>query len=123
MRVSREEFESYVEKALRELPEEFRAALDNVAVLVEEEPSRADLEELGIDPDDPDDDELLGLYHGTNRLERGAGYSALPDRVVLYRGPLLRACASRRELVREIRDTLQHELGHYFGMEEDELPF
>jgi predicted Zn-dependent protease with MMP-like domain len=123
MRVSREEFESYVERALDELPEEFREALDNVVVLVEEEPSEEDLEEVGIDPDDPDADELFGLYHGTNQLARDSGYTALPDRVVIYRGPITRACDSRRELIREIRDTVQHELGHYFGLEEDELPF
>jgi len=123
MRVSREEFESFVERALEELPAEFAEALDNVAVMVEEEPSRDDLEEVGIDPDDPEADELFGLYHGTNRLERDTAYSGLPDRVVIYRGPILRACDSRREVIREIRDTVQHELGHYFGLEEDELPF
>ena len=123
MRVSREEFEQYVERAVAELPEEFREALDNVVVMVEEEPSREDLEEIGIDPDDPEADELFGLYHGTNQLERDSRYSGLPDRVVIYRGPILRACDSRREVMREIRDTVQHELGHYFGMEEDDLPF
>ena len=123
MRVSREEFESFVERALAELPEEFREALDNVVVMVEEEPSREDLEEVGIDSEDPEADELFGLYHGTNQLERGSGYSGLPDRVVIYRGPIVRASGSRRELIREIRDTVQHELGHYFGMEEDDLPF
>ena len=123
MRVTREEFEAYVERAVAELPEEFREALDNVVVLVEEEPSREDLEEVGIDPDDDEADELFGLYHGTNQLERGASYMGLPDRVVIYRGPITRACDDRRELIREIRDTVQHELGHYFGMEEDDLPF
>lgn len=123
MRVTREEFESYVERALAELPEEFSEALDNVVVLVEEEPSADDLEAMDLDPDDPDESEIFGLYHGTNQLERDSTYSALPDRVVIYRGPLTRACDTRRELIREIRDTVQHELGHYFGMEEDELPF
>ncbi len=123
MRVPREEFESYVERAIADLPEEFKEALDNVVVMVEEEPSREDLEEVGVDPDDPDADELFGLYHGTNQLDRDSNYMALPDRVVIYRGPITRACDSRRELMREIRDTVQHELGHYFGMEEDDLPF
>lgn len=123
MRVSREEFEALVEEALAQLPDEFREALDNVAVMVEEEPSDEDLDGVGIDPDDPDRDELFGLYQGTPLTDRDSFYSALPDRVLVYRGPILRACATRREVIREVRETVQHELGHYFGMEEDELPF
>lgn len=123
MRVSREEFEALVEEALAQLPEEFQAALDNVAVMVEEEPSDADLEEVGMDPEDPDGGELLGLYQGVPLPERDSFYSALPDRVLVYRGPILRSCDSRRQVIREIRETVQHELGHYFGLDEDELPF
>ena len=123
MRVSREEFEALVEQAIEQLPEQFKEALDNVAVMVEEEPSDEDLEGVGIDPDDPERDELFGLYQGTPITERDSFYSALPDRVLIYRGPILRECESRREVLREIRDTVQHELGHYFGLEEDELPF
>ena len=123
MRVSREEFEALVEEALEQLPEEFKAALDNVAVMVEEEPSEEDLEEVGIDLDDPDRDDLLGLYQGTPLTERDSFYSGLPDRVLVFRGPILRACDTRRQVIREVRETVQHELGHYFGLEEDELPF
>jgi predicted Zn-dependent protease with MMP-like domain len=123
MRVSREEFEALVEEALEQLPGEFKEALDNVAVMVEEEPSDEDLEGVGIDPDDPERDELFGLYQGTPITERDSFYSALPDRVLIYRGPILRECDTRREVIREIRETVQHELGHYFGLEEDELPF
>jgi len=123
MRVSTEEFEALVEEALEQLPEEFKEALENVAVMVQEEPSDEDLEEVGIDPDDPDHDDLLGLYQGTPLTERDSFYSALPDRVLIFRGPILRACDTRRQVIREIRETVQHELGHYFGLEEDELPF
>ena len=123
LRVSREQFEALVEKALEQLPEEFREALDNVAVMVEEEPSDEDLEEVGIDPGDPDHDDLLGLYQGVPLTDRDSTYSALPDRVLVFRGPILRACDSRRQVLREIRETVQHELGHYFGLEEDDLPF
>ena len=66
---------------------------------------------------------VLGLYHGVNMLERDTFYSALPDRVVIYRGPITRVCRSRREVIREVRDTVIHELGHYFGMEEDQMPY
>ncbi len=123
MRVPREEFEALVEEALEQLPEEFAAALDNVAVMVEEEPSDDDLEGVGIDPDDPDRDELFGLYQGVPLPDRDSFYTALPDRVLIYRGPILRACRTRREVIREVRETVQHELGHYFGLEEHELPF
>lgn len=123
MRVSREEFEALVERAVDDLPEEFQEAIDNVMVMVEEEPSDEDLEEVGIDPEDPERDELFGLYQGVPLPERGSSYSALPDRVLIYRGPILRSCETRREVMREIRETVQHELGHYFGMEEEDLPF
>ncbi len=123
MRVPPEEFEALVEQALEQLPDEFKAALENVAVMIEEEPSDDDLEGVGIDPDDPDRDELFGLYQGVPLPERDSFYSALPDRVLIYRGPILRECTTRREVLREVRETVQHELGHYFGMEEDELPF
>jgi len=120
MRISPEEFESLVAKALEELPEEFAGLLDNVVVLVEEEPDPEDLEALEMEPGE----ELFGLYQGTNLLERDSFYSgALPDRILIYRGPILRHCESRREVVREVRDTVIHELGHYFGMEEDQMPF
>ena len=98
-------------------------ALENVAVMVEEEPSDEDLEEVGIDPEDPEHDDLLGLYQGVPLPQRDGFYSALPDRVLVFRGPILRAAESRREVIREVRETVQHELGHYFGLEEDELPF
>jgi predicted Zn-dependent protease with MMP-like domain len=123
MRVSHEEFEALVEEALEQLPAEFREALENVAVMVQEEPSAEDLEEVGIDPDDAEADELLGLYQGVPLTERDSFYSALPDRVLIFRGPILRSCDNRRQVIREIRETVQHELGHYFGLEEDELPF
>ena len=121
MRISEEEFEALVGQALDTLPAEFAELLDNVVVMVEAEPSAEDLEVVGMSPDEGD--ELFGLYHGVNMLERDTYYSALPDRVVIYRGPITRACQSRREVIREVRDTVIHELGHYFGMEEDQMPY
>jgi predicted Zn-dependent protease with MMP-like domain len=120
MRVPREEFEALVEQALDGLPEEFAALLDNVFVVVEEEPDPEDLEALGMDPEE---DELFGLYQGVPLSERGASYVALPDRVEIYRGPILRSCANRREVMREVRDTVIHELGHHFGLDEDDMPY
>ncbi|MEO8275343.1 MAG: metallopeptidase family protein [Thermoanaerobaculia bacterium] len=123
MRVPPEEFEALVEQALGNLPDEFKAALDNVAVMIAEEPSDEDLIEVGIDPEDPERDELFGLYQGTPLTERDSFYSGLPDRVLIFRGPILRECVTRRAVMREVRETVQHELGHYFGMEEEDMPF
>lgn len=119
MRVPPEEFEALVKEALEGLPEEFAELLDNVAVMVEEEPDPEDLEAMGMDPDE----ELFGLYQGVPLSQRDSFYTALPDRVVIYRGPILRYCRSRREVIREVRDTVIHELGHHFGMEEDDMPY
>jgi predicted Zn-dependent protease with MMP-like domain len=120
MRVPPEEFEALVEQALAGLPEEWADLLDNVAVMIEDEPDSEDLEAMGMDPGE----DLLGLYQGVPLAERDTFYmGALPDRVILYRGPILRACDNRRDVIREIRDTLVHELGHHFGMEEEDMPY
>lgn len=118
--MGRDEFEALVKKALDELPEEFAALLNNVAVVVEDEPSPEDLESVGLDPEM---DDLLGLYLGVPLTERDTYYAALPDRVAIYRGPILRYCRTRREVVSEVRDTVVHELGHHFGMEEEDMPY
>jgi predicted Zn-dependent protease with MMP-like domain len=123
MRVTRQRFEELVAQALDALPDEFAELLENVAVVVEEEPTDDDLEEVGIDPDDPDRDELFGLYQGVPLADRDSAYSALPDRIAIFRGPILRLCTSRRQILREVRDTVVHELGHHFGLDEDEMPY
>ena len=115
-----EQFEAAVEDALAALPEEILAHLDNIAITVEDEPSATDCDSVGIDPER---DLLFGLYHGTPLPEREfTTYGELPDRIAIYRLPLLEACRNRRELLREIRDTVIHEVGHYFGFDEEELP-
>jgi len=121
IRFTRQQFEELVGEALDSLPEEFAQLLDNVAVVVEERPSAFDLESVGMEASEWD--QLFGLYQGVNLLERDTFYSALPDRIAIYREPILLACASRREVLREVRDTVIHELGHYFGMEEDQMPY
>lgn len=121
MGFSVEEVERLVGAALDELPEGFAALLDNVFVMVEEEPSDEDLESVGMSRDEGD--ELFGLYQGVPLTERDTFYDALPDRVVIYAGPIGRAFADRREAVEEIKKTVVHELGHHFGMEEDQMPW
>ncbi len=120
LRMSRAAFEELVAEALDRLPPQFARLLDNVVVVVEDEPTEEDLLEAGLDPEQ---DTLFGLYQGVNLIERGATYgNVLPDRIVIYRLPLLAECRDRAELVREIRDTVLHEVGHYFGVAEEDLP-
>lgn len=122
LRLSPEQVEELVEQALDELPEDLLERLDNVFVTVEEEPSPEDLASVGMDPE-RDGDDLFGLYLGVPLSERDSFYDALPDRVVVYSGPILRAVGSRREAIDEIKKTVIHELGHHFGLDDDEMPY
>ena len=120
LRMSRDDFEQAVAQALDGIPEDLGQLIHNVAVVVEEEPTEEELWEVGLDPET---DTLFGLYQGVALPERDSGYGGVaPDRIVIYRQPLLEACRSRRELLREIRNTVIHEVGHYFGLPEDALP-
>ncbi len=101
-------FEEHVRAALDELPPHLAHALENVAVVVEDE-----------HPQDPD---LFGLYHGVPLPERGAGYAGhLPDKISIYRLPLEETFEDPVELQEEIRITVLHELAHYFGLGEERL--
>ena len=112
------DFETLVGEAIDLLPEPFAAELDNVAVVVEDWPEAEDLGALGLERD-----QLFGLYQGIPLTERDSFYAALPDRIAIYRLPILSACASRREVLREVRDTVIHELGHHLGMSEEDMPY
>ena len=117
--MKRSEFETAVADALDRLPDAFAELMSNVAIQVEEAPDRETLEDLGLDPRK---DTLFGLYTGVPLDERGGWYgNVLPDVIMLYRGPLLAACRTRRQLIREIQLTLLHEIGHHFGFSDDEM--
>ena len=119
-RLSLSEFEKLVEKAIAELPEEFKSRIDNVVIAVEDEPTDEDYELT----DTPDDEDLFGIYRGPMSTEMTWDtLPGLPPQVVVFRGPILRNTDTSREAVREIRDTIIHELGHYFGLEDDEMPY
>jgi predicted Zn-dependent protease with MMP-like domain len=100
-------FEDHVRAALDSLPPEIASALRNVAVVVEDE-----------HPDDPD---LFGLYHGVPLIERGDETGLLPDKISIYRLPLEESFSDPEELREEIRVTVLHELGHYFGLDENRI--
>jgi predicted Zn-dependent protease with MMP-like domain len=112
------DFQEILRQALDELPELFRQALANVAVVVEDWPPDWLLDELGIPPEDT----LYGFYHGVPLPERSVSLSGnLPDKISIYRGPLAEDFRNPPELKAQIRLTLLHEIGHYFGMDEEEL--
>jgi predicted Zn-dependent protease with MMP-like domain len=108
--MSREEFEEAVRDALDEIPEELAEMMDNVVVLVEDDPPA-------------DDPELLGLYEGVPLTERGEFWAAgsLPDRITIYRLPTLGLCDSRDEVVDEVAVTVVHEIAHHFGIDDERL--
>ena len=102
-------FEALVSDELDQLPDDMVDGLDNVVFVVEDRPEDGSLD-------------LLGLYDGVALTERGAyGFGEMPDRIVLYREPLLAICADEDELRDEIHITLVHEIAHYYGIDDDRL--
>ncbi len=116
--MQRAKFESLVADALASIPGDFRDAMKNIAIVVEDEPSRELLREMGIRPPGT----LLGLYSGTPLTERGWDYgNRLPDRILIFQGPHERESEDEDDLVVAIAETLIHEIGHYFGMSEEQI--
>jgi len=113
--VPAEEFEDLVGEALDTIPDELARLMSNVVILVEDRsPRRPDL--VG------DERDLLGLYEGTPLTQRGTNYAGLlPDRITIYRIPILRQCWSRQEVVRQVRTTVVHEVAHHFGISDERL--
>ena len=122
--MTREEFDVLVEEALATIPEKFRDALKNLAIVVEDEPSPQQLASIDVEDDEPfgEDDTLLGLYEGTPITERHwDDGNRLPDKVTLFQGPIEDASEDDDDVVIAIGETLIHEIGHYFGLSEDEI--
>ena len=116
--MTKERFNELVEEALREIPRRFRNAMTNVAVIVEDQPPLHILREMEIEPPDS----LFGLYQGTPLPERGWTYgNTLPDRISIYQGPIVEACQDDEEIRDCVAETVIHEFGHYFGMDEDQI--
>jgi predicted Zn-dependent protease with MMP-like domain len=106
--MTRGRFDELVSDALDTIPAELARAMDNVVVLVEDR--------------DPDDPGLLGLYHGIALTERSSSYGGvLPDRITIYRDPILDMCADEDEVVHEVAVTVVHEIAHHFGIDEETL--
>jgi predicted Zn-dependent protease with MMP-like domain len=124
----RQRFVRLVARALDDLPLEVAAMLDNVEVIVEDEPTDEQLTLGRGYPEWPEEGDrrggetLFGLYEGVPLTRRGGDYHlVLPDRITIFRGPLERACASPQRIAREVRITVMHELGHHLGLDEDRL--
>ena len=116
--MNRDAFERLVADALRSIPRRFRDAMHNIAVVVEDEPSAELLDEMEVEPPDT----LLGLYQGTPLTERSWDFgNRLPDRILIFQGPHERDAEDEADLVVAIGETLIHEVGHYFGMSEEQI--
>jgi predicted Zn-dependent protease with MMP-like domain len=117
--MNRDHFKTLVDEALESIPENFRAALQNIAIVIEQEPTPAQLRDVGLDSPD---DTLLGLYEGTPLTERGWGHgNVLPDKITLFQGPIEDDSDTEDDVVVAIGETLIHEIGHYFGLSEEEI--
>lgn len=116
--VERSAFEKLVAEALRSIPRRFRKEMRNIAIIVEDEPSPEVLRELDVKAPDT----LLGLYSGVPLTERSwHGEQRMPDRIQIFQGPHERESRDDDDLVVAIGETLIHEIGHYFGMSEEEI--
>lgn len=102
------EFEEWVEEALERVPAQFTEAVENCAFIVEHEPP-------------PGSGTLLGLYHGVPLTERGHYSGAMPDSITIYQNPIVRVYKTREAVREEVYRTVVHEIGHYFGLDDEEL--
>lgn len=116
-RIARREFERLVVDAVSGIPEPFRSKMDNVGIVVEDHPSRELLASLGMSPGET----LLGLYDGIPLTERVSYNLVPPDRIIIFRLPILEMCRSREEVVAEVRRTVLHEVAHFYGIDDEEL--
>jgi len=116
--MTRTEFEVLVESALKKLPRPFRQKLKNIAVVVEDWADDETLEDVGIEPPDT----LYGLYRGVDLTRRDSSYgNVLPDTIHIYQGPIEEDCADPDEMAELVRDVVVHEVGHYFGLDDETM--
>lgn len=112
------DFQNLVAEALDELPRRFRRCLRNIAVVVEREPSQELLEDMGLWPNGT----LLGLYQGIPLPHRGHSYgNVLPDRITIFQKPIEAMGRTRQEIKEAVKETVIHEIGHYFGLDDERL--
>lgn len=118
MNLTREEFEKIVVSALKGLPKSIRNQIKNVAVVIEDQAPSELLDELGL----RSPNELLGLYQGVPLDRRGFYYgNVLPDKITLFQHPIESCCNTREQIEEKIQQVVIHEVGHYFGLDEERL--
>ena len=118
MKLTREEFEDLVVSALKKLPGSFKKRMENVDVVVEDRASLEVLKEMGL----RSPYELLGLYQGVPLSRRGFFYgNVLPDKITLFQLPIEAICNTRAEVESKVREVVIHEVGHYFGLDDERL--
>jgi predicted Zn-dependent protease with MMP-like domain len=116
--VDKARFEELVSRAIEGLPEEFIERMENIDVVVEDEPSIAQLEKSDIAKDET----LLGLYEGIPLTERTGGYSfVIPDKISIFQKPIEAACENDAQIIDEVRRVVLHEIAHHFGIDDDRL--
>jgi predicted Zn-dependent protease with MMP-like domain len=116
--LTRREFEALVDSALRKLPRSFREKLANIAVVVEDWADDETLDEMGIEPPDT----LYGLYRGVDLTLRDSSYgNVLPDTIHIYQGPIEEDCDDPEEMADLVREVVVHEVGHYFGLDDQTM--
>ena len=115
--MNRKTFEQLVERSLKRLPKKFLDAMENIAIEVEDEPPQDVLDDMGIE-----NGALYGLYQGVPLTEREWNFgNVLPDRITIYQGPIERDTRNDEEIEEVVLDTVVHEIGHYFGFDDETL--
>jgi predicted Zn-dependent protease with MMP-like domain len=116
--MTRSDFRELVDEALETIPQRFRDAMQNIAIVVDDEPSPEQMESVEIEPPDT----LLGLYEGIPLPERQWAHgNTLPDKITLFQRPIEESSEDEDDLIICIGETLIHEVGHYFGLSEEEI--
>ena len=118
MKISDEKFEKIVEQGISTIPQKFLDKLDNVAIVISDEPTQEQKKELKIRSDEM----LFGLYEGIDQTRRGNNYTAvLPDKITIFKDPILEEADSEREVIDIVKNTVWHEIAHHFGMDEEQI--
>lgn len=118
MKVTEEEFEKLVTEAISKLPEKFKKKMENIAIVIEDLPSRGLLMEMKIKSPYG----LLGLYRGVPYTKRGIWYrNVMPDKIIIFKEPIEIRCRNKEEIRESVRKVVIHEIGHYFGLNEADL--